>query len=78
MRVAAPAAAEGNRYHLAALGVVAETIRIRHADEFVLDQRFALIQFERLRHDRPQLCRIGAICDDQVFAVNEPIRARWI
>src|ERR1700757_4445183 len=50
VRVAALAAAEGDGDHLPALGIIAEAVRIRHADEFVLHQRFALIELERLRH----------------------------
>ena len=73
--VAALAAAEGDGDHLPALGVIAEAVRIRHADEFVFHQRFALIEFERLGHHRAQLRRIGAIGDDQVFAVDEPVRS---
>ena len=73
--VAALAAAEGNGNYLPALGVIAEAVRIRHADEFVFHQRFALVEFERLGHHRAQLRRIGAIGDDQVFAVDEPVRS---
>ena len=51
MGIAAFAAAEGDRNHLAAFGVVAEAGRVRHANEFVFDERFALVNFERLRHD---------------------------
>ena len=76
--VAAPATAERHRDDLAALGIVAETIGIRHADELVLDQRFAFVEFERRRNDRSQLRRIGAIGDDQVFAIDETIRSRRI
>src|ERR1700730_5279035 len=47
VRVAAPSAAERDGYHLAALGVVAEAVRIRHADEFVFDQRLALVNKKR-------------------------------
>ena len=78
MGVAAPATAERHRDDLAALGIVAKAIGVRHADKFVFDQRFAFIKFERSRNDRSQLRRIGAICDDQVFAVDEAIRPRRI
>jgi hypothetical protein len=73
--VAAPAATERDGDHLPALGVIAAAIRIRHTDEFVFHQRFALIEFERLGHHRAELGGIGAISDDQVFAVDEPVRS---
>ena len=76
--VAALAAAERDRDHLPALGVIAEAVRIRHADEFVFHQRLALVEFERLGHHGAQLHRIGAVGDDQVFAVDEPVRSRRI
>ena len=42
MSIPSAPAAEGYGNYLAAFGVVAEAIRIRHADEFVFDQRFTL------------------------------------
>src|SRR5258708_2218631 len=53
MTVAALAAAEGNRNHLASLRVVAKARRIRHAHEFVFNQRLVFVEFERLRYHRP-------------------------
>src|SRR6202140_4945796 len=47
VRVAALAAAEGDGDHLPALGVIAEAVRIRHADDFVLHHRFALVEVWR-------------------------------
>src|SRR5215475_5129170 len=71
MGVAAFAALERDRDHLSALGVVAEAGRIRHADEFELDQR--LFDLERLRNELPQLAGIRAVRDDEKFAMIEPI-----
>src|SRR5262245_13728763 len=51
MGVSALAATELDRDHLPGLGVVAEARGVRHADEFVLDQR--LVHFERLWHQCP-------------------------
>ena len=73
MGVAALAALKRDRNDLSALGVVAEAGRVRHADEFELHQR--LIDFERLRHQLPQPLRIGAITDDEKFAIVEAVRA---
>jgi hypothetical protein len=42
MRIAALAAAEGHRNHLAGFGVIAEAGRIRHADKLVFDDRYAV------------------------------------
>src|SRR5215471_11460847 len=53
--VAASAAAERDRDHLSALGVIAEAIRVRHADEFVFYQWLALIKLEWLGHHCAQL-----------------------
>src|SRR5271163_1697108 len=36
------------------------------------------IRQERLRHQRAELCGIGAIGDDEVLAVDEAVGARWI
>ena len=71
--VAALAALEGHRNDLSALGVIAETGRVRHADELEIHQR--RLDLERFRHELAQLCGIGAIGDDQIFAIVEPIRA---
>src|SRR6478672_8384159 len=46
--VAAFPATERNGNDLPAFSIVAEAVRVRHADEFVFYQRFALIDFERL------------------------------
>jgi hypothetical protein len=50
VRVAALPAAQRDGDYLAAFGIVAEARRIRHADEFVFDDR--LVNLERLRHER--------------------------
>jgi hypothetical protein len=71
MGVAALATLERDRDHLSALGVVAESGRIRHADEFELDKRF--VDLERLRNKLAQLPRIRAVRDDEKFAMIEPI-----
>src|SRR5262249_22635821 len=62
------------RDHLARLGIVAEARRVRHPDEFVLDDR--LCELERRRNDASQRVRIGAIGDDEEFAIDEPIGSR--
>ena len=51
--------------------IVSESGRIRHADEFELHQR--LFDLERFRHELAQFLRIGAIGDDQKFAMIEAI-----
>src|SRR5262249_30425669 len=62
VRVATLAAFERNRDDLAALGVVAETSRVRHANEFVLHQW--RIDLQRLWHELAQLLWVRAIGDD--------------
>src|SRR5215472_12947684 len=71
MGVAALAALERDWDHLPALGVVAETGRVRHSDELELDER--LVDLERLGNELAQLARVRAVRDDEEFAVNEPI-----
>src|SRR5262245_54872058 len=77
MGVAALAALERDRDHLsalgalAALGVVAEAGRIRHADEFEFDQR--LLDLERLRNNLAQLPRISAVGDDEKLTMVKSI-----
>lgn len=46
--VAATATTERDRDDLAAIGAVGKAIRIRHADEFIYDERFARIELQRL------------------------------
>src|SRR6516162_8493638 len=74
--IAAQLAAQSDGYHLTRLGVVAKTGTVRHADEFVLDDR--LHHFERLWYEALQSIAIGPIGDDHVFPVDEPVRPRWI
>ena len=69
MNITSGHAFEGHRDHLARFGVVAEAGRIRHADELVLDDRVGDLQ--RLGHDGAQRIHVGAIGDDQEFAVDE-------
>src|SRR5262249_43509935 len=71
MGVAALAALERDWDHLSALGVVAEAGRIRHANEFELDQR--LVDLERLGNELAPLPRIRAVRDDEKFAMIEAI-----
>ena len=71
VRIAAFAALERNRDDLPALGVIAEAGRVGHADELELDQR--LIDLKRLRHELAQLLGIGAVGDDEEFAIDEAI-----
>ncbi len=72
--IAALAPLEGNRDDLAALGVIAEAGRVRHADELELHQRRR--DLERLGHELAQLCGIGAVGDDQIFAIDRIDRGR--
>jgi hypothetical protein len=69
--VAAGLAPPAHRDHLAALGVVAEAGRIRHADELVIHHR--LDDLQRLRHHPAQRLRVGAVADDEVLAVDEAV-----
>src|SRR5262249_54106129 len=69
---------EGNRYDLTSFRVVAEAGRIRHADELVTDERRALVELQRLRHNRSQFGWIGTVGDGQVFAIDEPVRTRRV
>jgi hypothetical protein len=72
MRITALAATKRHRDHLPSFGVVAESGRIRHADEFVFDDR--LIDLERFRHHRLQFVEIGPVLDDEIFPLTESIR----
>jgi hypothetical protein len=60
-----------HRNDLAGLGVVAESGGVRHADEFILDQRF--VDFQGRRHHGLQRLACRAIGDDDVFAVEETV-----
>jgi hypothetical protein len=75
MDEAAGLAAKRHRDDLAALGVVAKAGGVRHADEFVVHH--GLGQLQRLRNDPPQRLGVGAVLDDEVFAVDEPVGTRW-
>ncbi|MGY3354675.1 hypothetical protein ACVWZK_001338 [Bradyrhizobium sp. GM0.4] len=70
---AAGLAAERHRDDLAAFRVVSEAGGIRHANEFVIHHRLG--QLQRLRHDPAQRLRVGPVLDDEIFAVDEAIRA---
>jgi len=72
MRVTAFAALEAHRDDLTALGIVAETGRIRHADEFEFDQR--LLDLQRLGDQLAQFLRIGSVSDDKEFPIDETVR----
>lgn len=72
-RVGAGLALEGDGDHLAALGVVAEAGGVGHADELIAHQRLGHLQ--RLGHHRAQPGRVGAIGDDEKFAVDEAVGA---
>jgi hypothetical protein len=74
MRIGALLALQPDRDHLSGFGVVAEPRRIRHTDEFVFDDRLG--DFKRLRHDGGKCFGIGAVGDDEIFAVEESIRPR--
>src|SRR5215831_12470742 len=74
MRIAALAAAEGHRNHLAGFGVIAEAGRIRHTDKLVFDD--GLIDLQRLRHQRAQLIRISPVRDDEIFPLTEAVGSR--
>jgi hypothetical protein len=62
MGIAALASLERDRNDLSALRVIAESGRIRHAEELKFHQR--LFDLQRFGHQLAQLLRIGAICDD--------------
>jgi hypothetical protein len=66
---------KGDRDHLAAFGVVAESRRIWHADELVIHHRLG--QLERLRHQPAQCLGIRPVLDDEVLAVDEAVGAGW-
>ncbi len=74
MDVGALLALEADRDHLPGFGVVAETGRVGHADEFVFDQRLG--DLERLRHHGGERLGVGAVGDDEIFAVEEAIGPR--
>jgi len=71
VHVAATLFAEADRNHLARLRVVPEPGRIRHADEFELDDR--LRHPEGRRYDRGERLRIRPVGDDQELAIDEPV-----
>ena len=72
-RVRAGLAFVGDRDDLAAFGVIAKAGGVGHADELVGDQRFG--HLERFRHHGAQLGRVGAVRDDEEFAVDEAVWA---
>src|SRR5262245_25461828 len=78
MGVAALAATKGNRDDLAGFRVVAETRRIRHANELVTDQRRALVKLQRLRYNRSQFGWVRPVGYGEVLAIDEPIGTRRI
>ncbi len=67
---------KSNRDHLPAFGIIAKPRGIGHADELIFDDRLG--GFERLRHRQAHLLWIRAVCNNQVFAVVEVVRPRWI
>ncbi len=69
--VAAFDAVEFDGDDLTGFGVVAEAGRVRHADEFVFDDRF--VEGEGLGNDFFESFAVGAVGDDQVFAVYEAV-----
>jgi hypothetical protein len=71
-------AAEGNGNDLPALSIVAEAVRVRHADEFVFNQRLVAVDVEGPGHYRAKLHRIRAVGNDQVFAVDETVWSRRV
>ena len=73
MHVHAVLARKAHRNDLAGFGVVAESCRVGHANEFIFHQR--LSDLERLRYDRAQGLWVGAVGDDQVFAVEKAVRS---
>src|SRR4029079_8729163 len=75
MDVDALFALEADRDHLPGLGVIAEAGRIGHADEFVFHARRGT--YQRLRHYSGERVGIGAIGNDEIFAVEEAIRSPW-
>src|SRR5713101_4651154 len=76
VRIAALAAAESDRDDLAGLGVIAVASRVRHADELVFDD--SPVRHERLRDQRAELLRVGAVGDDEILAVDEAVGPRRI
>ena len=74
MGIGAVLAVEADRNHLPGFGVVAEAGGVRHPDEFVFDDGIGDLQ--RLRHHGGERFRIGAIGDDEIFAVEEAIGPR--
>src|SRR5262245_2609934 len=65
-----------HRYDLAAFGVVAEAGGVRHADELVRD--CVTGHFQWLRHHFAQRIDVGAIGDDDEFAIVELVRSPGI
>src|SRR5262245_59143111 len=74
MGVAALSALERDRYDLPGFGIVAETGRIRHANEFVFDD--GLGDLERFWHHSAEPFGIRAVGDNQVLAVDETVGPR--
>src|SRR3546814_8814490 len=74
--VAADFAIETDSDDLAALSVVAEAGRVRHADELVVHNWLGDLQ--RLRHHPAQRQGIGAVANDEVLAVDEAVGSRRI
>ena len=65
-------APEAHRDDLPSFGVVAETVRVGHADEFIIHR--VADRFERLRNQGPNNVWIGPVGDDDEFAVVELVR----
>ena len=72
VRVSARLAVEGDRDHLARLGVVAEAGGVGHADEFHLDDGAGRGLQRRGHHGGEQL-GVGAVADDHELAVDEAV-----
>jgi hypothetical protein len=52
----------------------AEACGVGHADKLILDER--VVKREWLRHHGFECSRIGPVGDDQILAVDEPVRSR--
>ncbi len=61
-----------HRDDLAAFGVVTKARRVRHANEFVMDE--IVFRMQGLRHDGAQRIEIGLVGNDEVFPVDEAVR----
>ena len=68
MYVPAPLPAKADRDHLAAFRVVAKTGRVGHTDEFIFDDQLG--HLKRRWNHLPQRVRLGAVSDDEEFAVR--------